>query len=196
LPDDWAPPPIGALTGKVASLVRQWPPGAYEAACETFRLHWLSETGARALKRDWGAALAKWLIGDHPKIMRDARAGVSFAHLATAPAGSRTAAAVDPICDVAAKRREDARSAALHTALRRDLGAVLHGQWIAQAALIVSPEGDADPGLTVITASAFICGWIEDRFRLKLLAAARGVLGADAVKWVRFEVEDIKERAA
>jgi hypothetical protein len=183
LPDDWTPPPVADLSPMAGKLVQQWPSGAYEAVCETFRLHWQTETRAIGCKRDWNAALAKWLINDHSKIMRDAKAGVSFAPLAPArPSSGKPAAPLSR--PVAAKAREDERSGAIHAALRRDLGGQLYDHWIANAALI----HDA-PGVTVIAGSEFVRSWIEDRFQQKIIAAARAVLGS-GVRWVRFYVEN------
>lgn len=180
LPADWTPPPIAELPPMARALVEQWPSGAYEAVCETFRLHWHSETRAVGCKRDWGAALGKWLINDHSKIMRDAKAGVSFAHLAPARQAAGTRPAPRP---VAAKAREDERSAALHAALRQELGQQLYQTWIEGTALI----HDA-PGVLVIVASEFQRAWIEDRFQQQVQAAARAVMGS-GVRWVRFQVE-------
>lgn len=189
LPEDWSPPKIADLSPMACKLVQQWPSGAYEAVCETFRLHWHSETRAIGCKRDWDAALAKWLINDHSKIMRDAKAGVSFAHLAPArPAGD--APARQFMRPVAAKAKEDERSQAIHAALRRDLGVQLYDHWIANAALI----HDA-PGVTVIAGSEFVRSWIEDRFQQKIMAAARAVLGS-GVRWVRFYVENANREGA
>lgn len=182
LADDWTPPPIADLSPMARKLVQQWPSGAYQAVCETFRLHWHSETRAMASKRDWDAALAKWLINDHSKIMRDAKAGVSFADLAPAsPSSGKTAT---PLArPVAAKAREDERSSAMHAALHQELGTSLYDTWIANAALI----HDA-PGVIVITASEFARSWVEERYQPKIMATARAVLGA-GVRWVRFQVE-------
>lgn len=181
LPEDWAPPPVDQLQPMAGKLVRQWPSGAYEAVCETFRLHWHSETRAIGCKRDWGAALAKWLINDHSKIMRDAKAGVSFAHLAPAKASGSTPAA--PPRPVAAKADEDERSQAIRAHLRRDLGVTLYQQWIEPVAVI----WDA-PGVVVIASSEFQRSWIEDRFQPKIMAAARAVIGS-GVRWTRFQVD-------
>lgn len=182
LPEDWAPPPVDQLQPMARKLVEQWPSGAYQAVCETFRCHWHSETRSIGCKRDWDAALAKWLINDHSKIMRDAKAGVSFAHLAPErPAGA--AAARQITRPVASKAKEDERSQALHDALRRDMGGPIYDTWIAAAALI----HDA-PGVTVIVGSEFIRSWVEGHFEGKIKAAARAVLGS-GVRWVRFIVE-------
>ncbi len=189
LPEDWSPPKIADLSPMARKLVQQWPSGAYEAVCETFRCHWHSETRSIGCKRDWDAALAKWLINDHSKIMRDAKAGVSFAHLAPArPAGDAPARQI--MRPVASKAKEDERSQAIHAALRRDLGVQLYDQWFANAALI----HDA-PGVTVIAQSEFVRSWIEDRFQQKIMAAARAVLGS-GVRWVRFHVENANREGA
>lgn len=182
LPEDWEAPPVADLSPMALKLVQQWPSGAYQAVCETFRLHWHSETRAIGCKRDWDAALAKWLINDHSKIMRDAKAGVSFAHLAPArPAGD--APARQFMRPVAAKAKEDERSKAIHAHLRRELGVMLYQQWLEPVALI----WDA-PGVVVIASSEFQRGWIEDRFQQKIMAAARAVIGP-GVRWTRFQVE-------
>ena len=189
LPEDWAPPPVADLSPMAGKLVQQWPSGAYQAVCETFRLHWHSETRAIGCKHDWDAALAKWLINDHSKIMRDAKAGVSFAGLAPASLSSGKAVA-QSMRPVAAKAKEDERSHAIHAALRHDLGAMIYDHWIAPAALI----HDA-PGVTLIAGSEFARSWIEDRFQQKIMAAARAVLGS-GVRWVRFYVEQANREGA
>lgn len=189
LPEDWTAPSVDQLQPMARKLVEQWPSGAYQAVCETFRCHWHSETRSIGCKRDWDAALAKWLINDHSKIMRDAKAGVSFAHLAPArPASDAPARQI--MRPVAAKAKEDERSKAIHAALRRDLGAQLYDQWIMNAALI----HDA-PGVTVIAGSEFVRSWIEDRFQQKIMTAARAVLGS-GVRWVRFYVENANREGA
>jgi hypothetical protein len=186
LPDDWTPPPVDQLQPMARKLVEQWPSGAYQAVCETFRCHWHSETRSIGCKRDWDAALAKWLISDHSKIMRDAKAGVSFAHLA--PDRPSDAAPSRQITrPVALKAKEDERSKAIHDALRRELGAALFDTWMANAALI-----HAGPDVTVIAASEFARSWIEERFQQKIMTAARAVLGS-GVRRVRFQVETGKQ---
>lgn len=186
--EPWGPPRIEQLGPKAAALVRQWPPGAYEAVCETFRLHWQSVGGARAVKRLASkAALEAWLIRDHAKIMRDARAGVSFAQLAPVLRGVAPQAPVEP---VAAKAREDDRSRAIRRELRRELGAVIFDQWFAPVALVC-----AGRALVVIAPSEFQRAWIEDRFSPKIASVAAAVLGEDSAE-VRFQVQDIEERAA
>lgn len=182
LPEDWAPPHVDQLQPMARKLVEQWPSGAYQAVCETFRCHWHSETRSIGCKRDWDVALAKWLINDHSKIMRDAKAGVSFAHLAPArPAGASPARRITR--PVAAKANEDERSKAIHEALQRGLDATLYEAWVADAAMI--PDA---PGLTVVVGSYFVRTWLEDRLQAQIVAAAKQVLGS-GVRWVRFETE-------
>ena len=181
LPDGWTAPAVDDLPPMARDLVRQWPAGAYAASCETFRLHWLSETRAIGRKRDWTAALGKWLIGDHPKVMRDAKAGVSFA-----PVAARTGDAVPPPRPVAAKAGEDERSARIHAELRRRLGSVAYGRWIEPCALIVHH------GVRVIAPSRFAGNWISDHYSQDIAKAAIMVLGEGyAPSWggVRVEVE-------
>lgn len=178
LPDDWTAPPVADLPPMARKSVAQWPAGAYEAVAATFACHWQGESGPRAVKRDWTAALGKWLLADHARIMRDARAGVSFAHLAPADVAAGGARALPR--PVAAKAREDKRSAAIHAALGRELGARLHDQWLAPAAVIVDPQPSSQGGrvsVTVIVASAFHRGWLEERFDRQIRAAVATVTG-------------------
>jgi len=180
LPDDWNAPPASDLPPMAHGLVRQWPAGAYEATCEAFRLHWRTETRAIGRKSDWTAALAKWCINDHPSIMRAAKAGVSFAAAAPLKPSGPPAPPPKP---VAAKSREDERSARLHAMLKRELGDALYSAWIKLAALIFDP-----PGLVAVFPSDFARGWAEDRFQSKIRALADQVQGAP-LRWVRFETE-------
>lgn len=190
--EEWTAPSIDRLGPKTAALVRQWPPGAWEAVCETFRLHWQAEGGSKGRKRLASkAALEAWAIRDHAKIMRDAKAGVSFVQLAAqVSSGLRGGGAAVPAEPVAAQAREDDRSQAVRRELRRTLGGVIYDQWFSAVALI----GDVR-GLVVIAPSEFQRAWIEDRFSPKILDAARAVLGG-GVRQVRFQVQDIRERAA
>lgn len=178
LPDDWSPPPVALLPPMARKLVAQWPPGAYSAVCETFRLHWQSETGVRARKRNWSAALAKWLMTDHPRVMRAAKSGVSFA---SPPSQSQTQVSASPPVPVAAKAREDGRSHAIHGALRRSLG-VIYDTWIAPCAILCD-----DSWVTIVTGSEFQSGWIADRFEARIKAAARAA--GIATPWIRYRAE-------
>lgn len=183
LPEDWQAPPPGQLPPAARRLVEQWPQGAYEAQAAAFHLHWTAEQGAKARKSDWRAALGKWMIGDHSRVMRDARAGISYAALAPASAGpgqTRAAMAQTP-----AKRREEGRSFALHGALRRALGEQTHDTWLAPAALLVS-----DGGVEVVTATAFHREWLESRLGQRIAAAASDLLGGKP--WVRFDVQPVR----
>ncbi|MEP2103075.1 MAG: DnaA N-terminal domain-containing protein [Parasphingorhabdus sp.] len=185
LPDDWEPLPITSLPDKTISLVSQWPPGAYEAVCETFRLHWLSEERPMGRKKNWEAALCKWLISDHPKVMRDAKHGVSFARLA--PAGSSSGNSAGPARrsqPVKAQGREDPRSSAIRKKLRTALGAAIYDKWFDHSALVVSPRGE----LEIISASEFASGWIKERYADRLAELARMVIGG-AFTGIKFEIE-------
>ncbi|MBN8484135.1 MAG: helix-turn-helix domain-containing protein [Sphingomonadales bacterium] len=84
---------------------------------------------------------------------------------------------------VRAKARETDQSAIMHAALRRDMGSTLYEQWLQHAAMIY----DA-PGAIVVVSNQFQQTWIEDRFRPKLLRAARQAFG-DGVSWVRVQVD-------
>lgn len=157
LPETWAPPAITGLQPLAQALVQQWPAGAYAAACETFRCHWRAETGARARKLDWDAALSKWLITDHARVLRDARAGVQFEALAPkAPAPG--------IKPVAAQALEDDRSAVIHARLREQLGAASYAHWMAEAAIL-----PRDGGIDVIVSSAVRKRAIEDGLIFKTI---------------------------
>lgn len=193
LSQDWQTPPIDRLGPKAAALVRQWPPGAWEAVCETFRLHWQAEGGVKGRKRLASrAALEAWAIRDHAKIMRDAKAGVSFARLVPpSPSGGQPAA---PPCPVAARADEDERSKAIRAQLRRELGAQLYEQWIEPAAVIWREGPAGAGGVMVIAASEFQRSWIEERFGQKIMAAARAALGA-RVRWICFQVEQVQQQS-
>lgn len=181
LPDDWEPPAIDDLSAVAVKLVRQWPSGAYQAVCETFRLHYQTGTGPAGIRDGWNDVLSKWIIGDHAKIMRDAKAGVSFASLAPA---AKPASPPPPLPPVKAKSRECDLSARVHDALRRRLGVSIYDQWLKDAALIYE-----EPGLTVIVASDFQRSWIEDRFSQQIGHVAREVANK-AINWVRVQRED------
>lgn len=187
LPEDWSPPPIDALPDMARQLVQDWPSGAYEAVCETFRCHWLSETRPIGCKSDWDAALGKWLINDHAKIMRDAKAGVSFARIAqprNTASGSAAATATKPAGQpVKGKARENEKSAALHEAVRLAVGEAPYAQWLANVAIL----HDA-PGVIVLAGSEFQRSWIDERFQARILESARRVLGS-GVRWVRVIVD-------
>lgn len=131
LPDGWTPPPIGDLGEKSSALAALWPDGAYATVAEQFAMHWKGANGPTARKLDWGAAWAKWVITEHDKIMRAAKAGTSFA-----PAPKTPAAAPRKSEPVAAKVREDERSAGFHAVLERDLGARVYARWLKPAAIL------------------------------------------------------------
>lgn len=184
LPKGWQPCPIEELPPMARDLVRQWPAGAYEAVSECFRLHWLAETRAIGRKKDWRAAHAKWLINDHSRVIRDAKAGVSFAALAPKGATGATVAAAEP---TPAKARENQWSQSMHAALRRDLGEAVWTSRFAPCAVLLDDGGDGI-GVTVIAPSEFQRGYLEAQFAPAIGKAVRAVTGAPA-GWARFEVE-------
>lgn len=181
LPEDWAPPPIDDLSASAIKLVRQWPSGAFEAVCEVFRLHYTAESGPSAYQADWNTVLSKWVMKDHAKIMRDAKAGVSFAALAP-PAPQKAKA--KPV-RILSKRLEDERSARVHEILRRQLGAQIYETWIGPIAILF--EGDR---LNIKVGSEFARDWIGDRFGDRLGAAAREA-GASSIRTVTVEVDGV-----
>lgn len=182
LPDDWQVPPIEELSPLARQLVAQWPAGAYQAMAEAFRLHWMAEQGTRARKVNWTAALGKWLIEDHRKVMRDL-GKVSYPAPAAAPGAAAAAPARQALVDTPAKRRESGPSFTLHTALARLVGAKAHDTWLAPCALLVVD----DAGVKVVASSEFHRDRVEAHFAPAIRQAAREVLGHPA--WVAFEVQ-------
>lgn len=137
LPDDWTPPDPADLGPVAANMVRTWPNGAYAAVAETFRMHWHSQPGQRGRKLDWVATLGKWIITEHSRVMRDAKAGVSFAPPPSEPAGSGALYPNPP----AARRNEDERSQAIRRVLQSKLAPGAYDRWIERLAIIVEPHG-------------------------------------------------------
>jgi|GEM_PF-1129503 len=152
LPDSWTAPPIAELGDVSRALASQWPSGAYQAVEAQFIAHWQQAEGRTAKKSNWGAAWSKWIITEHDKIMRAAKAGTSFAVLAPA----KPASASQPARPVAAKDREDDRSAAFHTVLERALGASTYRRYLKPAAILF--EGGE---ITVIVGTDFQRSYIE-----------------------------------
>jgi hypothetical protein len=179
LPDGWTAPAVDDLPPIARDLVRQWPSGAYQATCETFRLHWLGEHRAIGRKTDWLAALGKWLIKDHSQVMRDAKAGVSFAKLAPA-----SAAAVKKSAPVKAKDRETDRSAAIHELLSKKIGRRLYEQWIEPCAIIASRTG-----VDIVCPTEFLRGYVDSNFGSEIGIAVRQAIGSEANDLLRWEVE-------
>lgn len=137
LPEDWTPPPLNELGEVSRGLVLQWPSGAYETVAEQFRMHWAAASGPTSRKKNWAAAWAKWLITEHDRVMRAARAGTSFA----SSAAPKTLAPIPEQAPVAAKAAEDERSAIMHNLLARDLGERTYSKWIKPAAITFDDEG-------------------------------------------------------
>lgn len=152
LPAEWAAPPIADLGDVSRALASQWPSGAYQAVEAQFIAHWQQAEGRTSKKSNWAAAWSKWIITEHDKIMRAAKAGTSFAVLAPAkPAG-----ASQPARPVSAKDREDDRSAGFHTVLERALGASTYRRYLKPAAILF--EGGE---ITVIVGTEFQRSYIE-----------------------------------
>ena len=169
LPADWEAPAATDLPPIAARLVAEWPDGAYEAACEAFKLHWLSETRAIGCKSDWTAALGKWVNTDHPRVMHAKMRGVSFA---PPPAARPAIASALPQAPVRAKAREDARSARVHAALEKDLGPTTYSSWVKGAAILF---GDGEVHVTFPT--KFAAQWADNNLSIQIGAAVAAVGG-------------------
>lgn len=137
LPSDWQAPAIEALSDVARGLAMKWPDGAYQAVVEQFRLHWAAATGRTARKSNWRAAFGKWIITEHDRIMRAAKAGTSFAPVL---AEARPVAPEVPR-PVAAQAGEDERSAQVRDVLRGLLGARVYSKWLRDAAITFDAGG-------------------------------------------------------
>lgn len=168
LEDDWSPPVTADLPAKARALVEQWPAGAYEAVCERFRLYW---SGADRTQ----ARLARWLMDDHGKVMRDAKAGVSFAALAP-PRADAAARPARPYPVLKCKKDEPPAALGRKALIRDRIGANAFARFIRPAVLL-----PADDGHRLIVGSEFHRTWIEQNL-LSEIALAIG-------KPVRIEVE-------
>jgi hypothetical protein len=167
LPEDWALPPQTKLPPTARALVADWPSGAYEAVGEAFMLHWRSETRAVGCKSDWTAALGKWIISEHPKVMGAKARGISYTSAAPVlPSAAQAASA--PV--LKAKAREDWRSAKLHGLFKEALGERAYGHWLAGAAVLVTDEGEVH----VLLPSAFAVKYVSSELAAKLRVAVRG----------------------
>lgn len=182
LPDDWAPPPIADLPPAARTVAIGWPRGAYQMVAEQFRSHWHARSDRGCRKKDWGKAWQEWVLKAPRDVASWQRSGVVFGEVS--PDAPPAKPWVAPT--VAAKSREDERSAALHAAVKGKAGADVHQQWIEPCALIF----DA-PGLRVITAGDHIRVRVE-RFAQGLKSAARVI--DEAIQWVTFEVERAGQR--
>lgn len=173
IPADWVLPGIDDLPPEIGALARQWPAGAYQAAGKAFHQHW---RGRGTKRPDWSASWAARVQAQHEVVMRGAKAGVSYIG---ATAGGGVVADRPP---VAAKAREDARSAELHDAVRETVGAAVWSQWFEPMALLFH-----DLGLMVVAPSRFHAAQIEANHRgtidAALTTAGRGV------DWVRVIAE-------
>jgi hypothetical protein len=180
IPVDWVLPAEEDLSEPIAVLARQWPPGAYRSEGEAFRLHW---RGRGARRADWTALWAARVQERHETVMRQAKAGIVFgACSAGAPVETRPA--------VAAKRREDVRSADLHEALIERLGTAVWEQWFQPAALVFD-----DCGLVVVAPSAFHRSQLENQHGRDVDAALSALgIGMDWVKFVTDTENGTKKR--
>lgn len=179
LPPDWQAPDLDTLPPEAATLVRQWPSGAYAVQCASFRNHWSEIDRRKRTESGWLATLANWLGRVHPEVMRAKKAGVSFeqipvdAHIET-----------KPVRPVKAKEREDAQSVAIHGALALRLGQSIYGQWFAPVAVIVERHKGT---LSVVAPSDFASSWIDQHYRGALIGAAAAA-GLEVHK-IKFETE-------
>lgn len=180
LPADWEAPAPEDLPPVAARLVAQWPDGAYEAVCEAFKLHWLSETRSIGAKSDWRAALGKWVNNDHPRVMHAKMRGISFA---PPPSARPAVASALPPAPVRAKAREDARSARTHAMLEKDLGPTTYSSWVKPAAIVF---GDGE--VFAIFPTKFAAGWAENNLALQIGAAVASV-GGEVFGRVIFQAE-------
>lgn len=180
LPADWEAPAADDLPPMAARCVAQWPDGAYEVACEAFKLNFLSETRAIGRKSDWRAALGKWMITDHPRVMHAKMRGVSFA---PPPAARPAVASALPPAPVRAKAREDERSRRVHAQLAKDLGPTTYSSWVRPAAILF---GDGE--VVAVFPSKFAAGWAENNLATQIGAAVAAVGGAVCGR-VRFHAE-------
>ncbi|ALH82921.1 DnaA N-terminal domain-containing protein [Sphingopyxis macrogoltabida] len=180
LPPDWEAPAPEDLPPVAARLVAQWPDGAYEAVCEAFKLNWLAETRAIGCKSDWTAALGKWVNTDHPRVMHAKMRGVSFA---PPPAARPAVASALPPAPVRAKSREDGRSARVHAALEQELGPTTYSSWVKGAAILFGEDA-----VTVVCASPFAAGWVENNLAIQIGAAVAAASGS-VVGRVVFQAE-------
>lgn len=179
LPDNWVVPDLAELPPLARQLVAQWPAGAYQAMAEAFRLHWQAEQGTRARKTNWTAALGKWLINDHAKVMRTL-GKVSYAPASPAAASNTPASAV--IVPTPAQRRQNGDSFALHHDLPKVIGSGQYETWLAPCALLVE-----DDRVLVVAGSEFHRAKVEQYFAGQIRAVVRQHLGEP--RPVQFEVQ-------
>lgn len=178
LPDDWTPPEIEQLAVAAQKMVLQWPAGAYAVVAEGFRLHFTSEAGVRAVKRDWAAAFAKWLINGHSRVMRDAKAGVRF--VGAAPSGGAPGdAGADGWHPMRAAETDVSRG--VRANLRLLLGPRVYGHWFEQLAIVVDRDG-----FSIIGSSEFVINWVRENY-LSEISQALGL----HEKYITFKVERV-----
>ena len=175
IPDDWVLPGIEDLPSEIAALAAQWPAGAYRAEGMAFHQHWAGRGTRRA---NWGKLWAARVQARHDAVMRAGKAGIVWGD-----AGRKLAAARRDRPVVAAKAKENERSAELHAALVARLGEAVAAEWFGQVALVFG-----DCGLTVVTPTAFHAAHIEQN-HTAAIEAALGAIGV-GVDWVRCVAEN------
>lgn len=178
LPKTWTPPPLDELPPQAQALARQWPPGAYETEAEAFVNYWSELIGRGARKRDWVATWANRIVAITAKVLRDAKAGVSFA------VPSKPSVAPMPELPVAAKAAEDDRSAIVHNLLERDLGARTYAKWIKNAAITFDDEG-----AVIVFRTDFQRSYAETNLSQAILVALARSAKAGEPRALRFVVE-------
>jgi hypothetical protein len=186
LPADWQPPAIGDLQPMARELVREWPKGAYEAASERFRLHYHTEAGTRACKKDWASTHAKWLIGDHDKAMRAGKAGTSFAKVARSTVANGDVPAVQPVAE---RLVEGGTADGLRKTLAQIVGKATYARVFEETALLID-----DDTLRVVAPTSFAAGYIENNYSAPLLQAVQRT--GIAVEFIRAEVTKSPRKAA
>lgn len=188
LADDWTAPPIAELGDVARRLAELWPDGAYQAVEAQFIAHWQQAEGRTAKKSNWRAAWSKWIITEHDKIMRAAKAGTNFAPAAPPKA---TTASQDQR-PVAAKAGEDDRSAIVHNLLERDLGGRTYAKWIKPAAITFDEDG-----AIVTFGSEFQRSYAETNLGQRIAVALARAARPGEPNGLRFIVETAaKERIA
>jgi hypothetical protein len=167
LPDDWSPPAISELPPKARELAELWPAGAYEAVCEAFRSYWRGESGAKACKLDWTATLAKWVIGDHGKVMRGARGGVSYAKAVTASPAGRPArqSTVQPVAEQAS---EDGQDKALRARLADRITGTIFEEYLQPSAIQLGPDY-----IRIVTRNQFSQSYVEGNLTSRIARVAQ-----------------------
>jgi DNA-binding transcriptional ArsR family regulator len=170
----WEPPAISDLPNGVATIVRQWPAGAYEAEAEAFRDYWLGEGRAGARKLDWNRAWYNRIHNVAARVLRDVRAGVRF----DAPL-AKTDAAPMPGHDTCG---EGEQARAIRSLVERAIGKRSATNWLSGSRFDINADE-----LIVVAPSEFISSEHQSNFDAPIRRAMRAVLGDGAELHWRFE---------